>query len=367
MAKRQRTGVDGKIGFWEERDFIHFIKYAGLYLSFNISYTKKRFLAGYFCRYKMRKIMNYFEPGQEIETAVVAITDDTIFLDLNLKTEGILDKAELVDQNGNVKVKEGDKIKAFYISTKDGVPYFTTRISGQNADADMLKTAFESQIQVQGKVEKEIKGGFEVKIGNARAFCPYSQMGFKQREEPAFYIGRVLSFIIQEFKENGKNIIVSNRAVMEAEHQENLKGMSAKYKTGDIVTGKVLELKEKGAVVDIGGVQAFLPISEICRGHIKNVSDKISVGQEIKAKIIRTDWEHERISISTKELEEDPWDSAETKYPENTKIDGTIARIADFGLFVTLEDGIDGLVHISELDVNSNTNLKKQYYTGDKS
>lgn len=366
MAKRQRTGVDGKIGFWEERDFIHFIKYAGLYLSFNISYTKKRFLAGYFCRYKMRKIMNYFEPGQEIETAVVAITDDTIFLDLNLKTEGILDKAELVDQNGNVKVKEGDKIKAFYISTKDGVPYFTTRISGQNADADMLKTAFESQIQVQGKVEKEIKGGFEVKIGNARAFCPYSQMGFKQREEPAFYIGRVLSFIIQEFKENGKNIIVSNRAVMEAEHQENLKGMSAKYKTGDIVTGKVIELKEKGAIVDIGGVQAFLPISEICRGHVKNVSDKLANGQEVKAKIIRTDWEHERISISTKELEEDPWDSAETKYPENTKIDGTIARIADFGLFVTLEDGIDGLVHISELDVNSNTNLKKKFNTGDK-
>ena len=254
--------------------------------------------------------MNFFEPGQEIETTIVQISKDTIFLDLNQKTEGILDKAELTDDNGNVSVKEGDKIKAFYINTKDGVPYFTTKIAGQNADSDMLENAFNSGIPVQGKVEKEIKGGFEIKIGSTRAFCPFSQMGYKQKEESSYYIGRVMTFKIQEYKEGGKNLIVSNRAVGELEYAENLKKLEAKYKEGDIVDGKVVELKDKGAVVDIGGVMAFLPISEITRGHIKTVSEKISVGQEIKAKIIRTDWDRERISISTKELENDPWDTA---------------------------------------------------------
>lgn len=310
--------------------------------------------------------MNYFEPGQEIETTIVQISNDTIFLDLNQKTEGILDKAELQDANGNINVKEGDKIKVFFISTKDGVPYFTTKISGENADEQMLENAFNSEIPVQGKVEKEIKGGFEIKIGSNRAFCPFSQMGFKQRQEPSYYIGRVLSFKIQEYKNNGKNIIVSNRAIMELEHKENIDQMAKTFVTGDIVKGKVIELKEKGAVVDIGGVQAFLPISEITRAHIKSVDEKISVGQTIEAKIIKTDWTHERVSISTKELEKDPWDTAQKDFPENTKIDGTIARVADFGIFVTLAEGIDGLVHISELNVDANTNLKKKFNPGDK-
>lgn len=310
--------------------------------------------------------MTYFEPGQELETSVVAVTNDTVFLDLNLKTEGILDKAELSDDSGTASIKAGDKIKVFYLATKDGVPYFTTKIAGQNADAEMLKTAFESHIPVQGKVDKEIKGGFEIKLGNTRAFCPYSQMGFRQKQEPENYIGRVLSFQIQEFKNEGKNIIVSNRAVLEAEHRNSVKEMEKTYSVGDIVTGTVTELKEKGAVVDIGGVSAFLPISEICHAHIQSVSDKISAGQEIRAKIIRTDWERERISISTKELEDEPWDTAAERFPENTKIDGTIARIAEFGLFVTLAEGIDGLVHISELNVDANTNLKKKFSIGEK-
>lgn len=310
--------------------------------------------------------MNYFEPGQEIETTIVQISGDTIFLDLNAKTEGILDKAELCDDKGNVKVNEGDKIKAYYLSTKDGVPYFTTKIAGHNADTDMLEKAFQSGIPVDGKVEKEIKGGFEVKIGSARAFCPFSQMGYKQKEEPSYYIGRVMSFKIQEFKNEGKNIVLSNRAIGEMEYAENLKGLAAKYKEGDIVNGKVVELKDKGAVVDIGGVLAFLPISEITRGHIKQVSEKLSVDQEVKAKIIRTDWERERVSISTKELEADPWDTVADRYTEGKKVDGVIARVADFGVFVNLEEAIDGLVHISELDVDANTNLKKKFNVGDK-
>lgn len=310
--------------------------------------------------------MNYFEPGQEIETTIVQISGDTIFLDLNAKTEGILDKAELTDDKGNCKVNEGDKIKAFYLTTKDGVPYFTTKIAGQNADTEMLEKAFQSGIPVQGKVEKEIKGGFEVKIGSTRAFCPFSQMGYKQKEEPAFYIGKVFNFKIQEYKENGKNLIVSNRVLEEEKYKDGIKSLAEKYKVGDIVTGVVAEIKDKGAVVNVNGIMAFLPISEISRARINSVSDKLSLDQEVKAKIIRTDWDRERISISTKELEEDPWDTIADRYTEGKKVDGVIARVADFGVFVNLEEGIDGLVHISELDVDANTNLKKKFNAGDK-
>ena len=309
---------------------------------------------------------NRFEIGEAFETTVVAVTDTTVFIDLNAKSEGLVDAAEFSDENGKISVKEGDKIKAFFLTNRSGVPHFTTKIAGQNADADMLEKAFQAAIPVQGKVEKEIKGGFEVKIGSTRAFCPFSQMGFKQKEEPAYYIGRTLSFKIQEFKEGGKNIIVSNRAIMELEHKESLKGLAAKYAVGDVVNGKVVELKDKGAVVDIGGVQAFLPISEISRGRVNAVSDKLSVGQEVKAKIIRTDWEKERVSISTRELEADPWDTVADRYAEGDKIDGVISRVADFGVFINLEEGIDGLVHKSALGLDANTNIKMKFKAGDK-
>lgn len=306
-----------------------------------------------------------YQPGQEIETSIVAVTNDTIFLDLSLKTEGILDKAEVTDDNGECKYKEGDKIKVYYLTTKHDVPYFTTKIAGKNADKDMLEKAFNSGIPVQGHVEKEIKGGFEVKLGNARAFCPFSQMGYKQKEEPAFYIGKTLSFKIQEFKNEGKNIIVSNRAVKESEHKEGLAQIASKFTVGTTVLGTVIDIKEKGALVDIGGFDAFLPISEISRSRINKVSDKLEKGQEIKAVIINTDWDRERVSISTKELEANPWDTIENDFPAGTKFDGKIVRIADFGIFVNVAEGIDGLVHVSELNLEKGTNLKKKFNVGD--
>lgn len=125
---------------------------------------------------------NYFEPGQEIETTIVQISGDTIFLDLNAKTEGTLDSTELTDKEGNITVKEGDKIKAFFLTNRSGVPHFTTKIAGQNADADMLEKAFQAAIPVQGKVEKEIKGGFEVKIGSTRAFCPFHRWASNRKK-----------------------------------------------------------------------------------------------------------------------------------------------------------------------------------------
>ena len=139
---------------------------------------------------------NRLEIGEALETEIVAITDSTIFLDLSAKSEGVLDRAELADENGNVSVKEGDKITVYFTGEVRGEMRFTTKISGGKADKSMIENAYKNAIPVEGKVEAEIKGGFEVKIGTNRAFCPYSQMGFKKKEEPAFYVGKILSFVM---------------------------------------------------------------------------------------------------------------------------------------------------------------------------
>ena len=191
-------------------------------------------------------------------------------------------------------------------------------------------------------------------------------MGYKQKKEPAEYVGEHLTFKIQEYKNDGRNIVVSNKAVLEEQAADELSKLEQKLTVGMTVTGTVKSIESYGAFIDVDGFQALLPISEISRIRVTNVADVLKVGQTITAKIIRTDWAHERMSLSTKELEADPWEGADKKFPAGTTLDGTISRVADFGLFVQLASGIDGLVHISRLNVERNTNLKKVYKPGDK-
>ncbi len=308
---------------------------------------------------------NLYEIGEQIETTVVAISNDTIFLDLGLKSEGLLEKAELTDDNGNCTVSEGDKIKAYFLTNKRDELWFTTKLSGPKADKSVLENAFKNGIPVEGSVTKEIKGGYEVMIGNSRAFCPYSQMGYRQKKESAEYVGQHLTFKISEYKNDGKNIIVSNRSIMEDQAQAELNHLAQTLTVGQTVTGTVKSLESYGAFVDINGFQALLPISEVSRIRVTDLSSVLKVGQEITAKIIKTDWDHKRVSLSTKELEADPWDGVEEKFPVGTKLDAPVSRVADFGLFINLAPGVDGLIHISRLGVDRNTNLKKVYKSGD--
>ena len=243
-----------------------------------------------------------YEPGQMVETSIVAITDDTIFLDLGLKSEGILARSELADENGNLSVQVGDKIKVYFLKNNYEELHFTTKLSGKDTNTDVLENAWKNGIPVEGHVTQEIKGGFEVMIGSSRAFCPYSQMGFKQRKKPAEYVGQHLTFRIQEFKNEGRNIIVSNRVLLEEEAAEQKQKLSAELTVGSVVSGTVLSLESYGAFVNVNGFQALLPISEISHARVKDVADVLKVGQEIKAKIIKADWSRERVSLSMKEL-----------------------------------------------------------------
>lgn len=313
-----------------------------------------------------------YEIGEQIETQIVAVTGDTVFIDVGEKSEGIIDSAEFTDENGNVTVSEGSKIKAYFVSDSRGELRFTTKLSGEAAEKagrEIIERAFENKIPIEGKVEREIKGGFEVSVGSIRSFCPYSQMGGREREEASSYIGRVMTFLIAEYRDDGKSIVLSNRAYIDAQEKEKRAELSAKLKVGSIVNGTVASIKNYGAFIDIGGFQALLPVSEISYDRVADVASVLSVGKKITAKIISADWQAERVSLSMKALVADPWKRVAEKFSVGQKISGKISRVADFGIFVNLTAGIDGLVHISKLvgtdGITQNTNLKKKYKAGE--
>ncbi len=289
-----------------------------------------------------------YEIGQMVETTIEYISDDTVFLQLGGKSEGILDKAEVLDKNGNLTVKEGDTIRVFFVKAQNGQLYFTRRLSADKTDLSLLEQAYKNKIPVEGVVEKEIKGGYEVKIGESRAFCPYSQMGLKRSEDTSTWVGKHLTFLIQEYKDGGRNLIVSNRAVEEALQAEKVEKLKETLKEHTIVTGKVTSIQDFGVFVDIGAVQALLPVSEISRERVEDIRKALQVGQEIRAEIIKLDWNTGKITLSMKSLQEDPWDKAAEKYPVGSKHSGKVVRITDYGAFVNLEPGLDGLVHVSE-------------------
>ena len=293
--------------------------------------------------------MEKLQPGQLVETQIVSISKDCIFLQLSGKSEGVLDRAELTDREGKLTVSEGDTIKAFFLQSKNGEMLFTTKISGEKAGSAVLENAYRNKIPVEGVVEKEIKGGYEIKIGETRAFCPYSQMGLKRAEDSAACIGQHLTFKIQEYKENGRKLLVSNRAILEEAHKDQVEDLKKTLRENMVVKGTIKSIQNFGAFVDLDGVQALLPVSEIARNRVEDIHAVLSVGQEIEAKIIKIDWANERITLSMKSLLSDPWETALEKYPKDSKHTGKVVRITDFGAFVSLESGLDGLVHISEL------------------
>lgn len=301
--------------------------------------------------------MEKLKPGQQVKTEIVSIGKECAFLHLSGKSEGVIDIGEFLDADGALTVKEGDAITAYFLEAKNGEMRFTTKIAGEKAGSSLLENAFHNRIPVEGMVEKEIKGGYEVRIGDTRAFCPFSQMGARnpgsRNAEAPVYVGKKLTFKIQEYKDGGKSILVSNRAVEEEARQARIEELKASLSEGMTVKGTIASIQDYGAFVELGGVQALLPISEIGRTRVQDIRSTLAVGQEIEAEIIKLDWKNDRISLSMKSLLADPWVGVADRYPRDSKHTGTVARIAEFGAFVTLEPGVDGLVHASLLKGDS--------------
>ena len=289
-------------------------------------------------------------PGESVEAVITQITPEWVFIDLGGKTEGYMAKSEFIDDEGSITIEEGGTIGAYFLSSRNGEMLFTTRLSGSTTGSKHLEEAYHNRIPVEGLVEKEIKGGFEIKItGNIRAFCPYSQMGLHRVKKNDQYIGQHLTFKIIEYGEKGRNIIISNRTVLEEERQKEKEALMESLEEGMTVSGEITSIQKFGAFVDIGGIEGLIPISEISWGRVEDVSSMLSAGQKVDVAIKKLDWGNDKFSFSLKEILPDPWDDVELKYPEGSSHTGEVVRLAPFGAFVTLEPGIDGLIHISEL------------------
>ncbi|MCE5336786.1 MAG: 30S ribosomal protein S1 [Desulfobacteraceae bacterium] len=291
-----------------------------------------------------------FQPGEKVNARIVKITSELVFLDLGGKSEGYLDRKELLDEEGNLPVKEGDDIQAYFLSSSNNELRFTTQISSAEAGRHFLEDAWQNGIPVEGVVEKEIKGGFEVKIaGGLRGFCPFSQMGLGRSEAPKELIGRHLPFRITQFGEKGRNVVVSNRAVLEEERERRKEALKATLREGDRVKGAVSSIQNFGAFIKIDSIEGLIPISEIGWDRVENVQDRLQVGQEVEVVALKLDWAKDRLSFSLKRAMPDPWTNIEKDFPQGSLQKGTVVRLTNFGAFVELAPGVDGLLHISKL------------------
>ncbi|MCL2341102.1 MAG: 30S ribosomal protein S1 [Proteobacteria bacterium] len=289
------------------------------------------------------------QPGSRVEATVVGISGDTIFLDAGGKSEGILNAAELRDQAGALAVAPGDRVQVFFLSMRGGEMLFTTRLGSGQTSSRELEEAFHAGIPIEGKVTGEVKGGFSVTVAGQRGFCPYSQMDIRKIEHPEEYLDKSLAFKVIEFGNQGRNIILSARAVLEEQRQQEREQLKARLHEGMQVKGIVTSIRPFGAFVDIGGVDGLIPIAELAWGQTDRVEDVLSRDQQVEVVIKRLDWDNERISLSLRETLENPWDKVTQRYPEGSVHQGTVSRLTAFGAFVTLEPGVDGLLHISRL------------------
>ncbi|HAR49702.1 hypothetical protein ER57_10460 [Smithella sp. SCADC] len=291
-----------------------------------------------------------FSVGEKINTTIVKITVEWIFLDLGAKSEGYLDKKELMDEEGNLIIKEGDSITAYFVSSRHGEKLFTTKLLTSKSVDDFLFKAYETQIPLEATVEREIKGGFSVKINaNVSGFCPYSQMDTKKIDDVAAYIGKKFEFIVAEYSENGRNIILSRRPLLEKIEQEKKIALKESLKKGMIVSGVVASVQKFGAFIDLGGIQALLPVSEMGWSRVEDPKVLYSPGDKVEAVIINLDWESNRITLSAKATLPNPWDEVVRKYAEGSVLKGKISHLTNFGAFITIEAGVEGLLHISKL------------------
>jgi len=297
-----------------------------------------------------KKSLRHLTPGEKLKAVVAGVSGESIFLDVGGKSEGILQAAELLDDEGNITVKPGDKIEVYFLQAKRSEQIFTTKI-GSGSSVAHLEEAWRNMIPVEGFVKAEIKGGFEITLsGNTRAFCPYSQMGLRRVEDAAAaYLETHMTFRITRFEENGRNLVVSARAILEEERENQKEELRQTLEEGQTVNAVITSIRDFGAFADIGGIDGLIPVSEIGWSRVENIEDHFMVGQEVNVIVKSIDWEKDRISLSFKETLKDPWDDLKKSFPEGSKHVAKISRLAQFGAFVTLLEGVDGLIHISKL------------------
>ena len=287
--------------------------------------------------------------GQTVDGVIVAVGPEVALVDVGAKGEASIDLDELKNDDGVVEAKVGDRIHATIVSTSGGIT-LSRRLQRGTASRRQLEDAFNSGLPVEGKVESEVKGGFAVKVGGQRAFCPISQIDVVRVNEPAVHLGHVYTFRIIEFKDDGRTLVVSRRALLEAEQRARAEEVRKTITVDAVVKGRVVSVRDFGAFVDLGGgVQGLLHVSELGWSRATKAADIVNVGDEITVKVLRIDSKdgEDRIALGLKQLAADPWSGVPVTYAIGQVAPATVTRIAEFGAFVELEPGVEALAHVS--------------------
>ena len=309
------------------------------------------------------------QPGTIVSALVLEVKPDVVIVDAGLKSEGVIPIAEFMVDGAPATVAVGDRIEVALETVEDG--FGETRFSKEKAERirtwDRLTKAFESKETVIGIITGKVKGGFTVDIGNVRAFLPGSLVDVRPVRDTAYLEGKPLEFKVIKLDRLRNNVVVSRREVLEAEYSAERDMLLEKLQEGAILKGVVKNLVEYGAFVDRGGIDGLLHITDMTWKRIKDPAEVVTVGQEIEVKVLKYDRERRRVSLGLKQLGADPWVDIERRYPEKTRLFGKVTNITDYGAFVEIEPGVEGLVHVSEMDwTNKNVNPSKLVHLGDE-
>ncbi len=287
----------------------------------------------------------FHQEGETVEGTIVAIGPEVAFINIGGKGEATIDLEELADPDREKPLGVGDKIKAVIVSVAGGLK-LSFKLAQGAATRQRLVEAFQAGLPVEGRVEKPIKGGYEIRIGGQRAFCPISQIDAEFTADAAVHVGLTYTFRITECKDDGKDLVVSRRVLLQEEQEKRAEKVRQAAVPGATLSGRVASVVPYGAFVDLGGVQGLLHVSEMGWSRVEKPADVVNPGDPITVRVLRVD-DKGKISLSLKQLQADPWSSVEEKYRVGQKLKGKITRVADFGAFLELEPGIEALAHAS--------------------
>jgi small subunit ribosomal protein S1 len=287
-----------------------------------------------------------FKRGETIEGTIVGIGPKVAFVDIGGKGEAEIDVAELKDADGDIEFDPGDRITAMVVSTSGGITL--SRKGVRNAATQReLEDAYNSGMAVEGKVAQEVKGGYEVRIARERAFCPLSQIDIARTTDTAVHIGQTYPFKIIEYKNGGKDLVVSRRRLLEEQQQADAVAVRQSIVPGAVLNGRVASVLDFGAFIELGGgIQGLLHVSEMSWARV-SPGEVVAPGDQITVKVLRVDDASGKISLGLKQLQDDPWATAAASYAVGQRHTGRVSRVADFGAFVELAPGVEGLAHAS--------------------
>jgi len=306
-------------------------------------------------------------PGMILTGLIIDVTSDVVIVNVGLKSEAVIPLEQFKNERGEVEVKAGDQVEVALDSVEDGTG--ETRLSREKAKRartwTRLEEAFNKSEIVTGVITGRVKGGFTVEIENVRAFLPGSLVDVRPVRDTSYLEGKPLEFKVIKLDQKRNNVVVSRRAVVEQEFSAERSALMDNLQEGAVVRGTVKNLTDYGAFVDLGGIDGLLHITDMAWKRVKHPSEVVKVGDEVEVRILKFDRERSRVSLGLKQLGADPWQNIARRYPPGTRVFGKVTNIADYGAFVEIEDGVEGLVHVSEMDwTNKNVNPAKVVHTG---